>query len=329
MLNPQNFTPASCHPYVPTLAKPIVIPARDTAQGSPFLQVYPTELSNFDICKDCFFNFLDHLNHAAAAHPLGIGVELAGGAVGLVPEPVAQITGAAVEATAAAATAAAIKLRTILALSKANYDLFAPRGLRARIVKLDAVARAAGICILDEEGKVDKAVRILPSPPTDDDPLHQLTAQAKRLKVLEQWTLPLEIVPLSHPQPNDSVQRKWLQQINAAANEWQRNSTEEKLRKRRVEGVKQLAKKMQKAEERYQESMRKLARDKQRIESKAKNNDDEATADKLRELTSKFEKAGAEYDRRLRESEAESVRSDKEEKDIRKIDFLLITQETF
>ena len=53
------------------------------------------------------------------------------------------------------------KGRSELLLRQANKEIFAPRGLRVAIVKLNVVARAAEIPILDDEGKIVKGASLL------------------------------------------------------------------------------------------------------------------------------------------------------------------------
>jgi hypothetical protein len=139
--------------------------------------------------------------------------------------------GAPLEASSHLAAYGISKGRSELSLKDANQKLFAPRGLKVDIVKLEVVAKIAGVPILNEEGKVDKNTQLL-------EPIKgiqaELSAQQRRIITLAPWTSPLELMPDDHRIVPDSM----LDKMHAAASDRQRRKEESKSFEKRVKAQK-------------------------------------------------------------------------------------------
>ncbi|KAF7556220.1 hypothetical protein G7046_g6367 [Stylonectria norvegica] len=295
----------------------IAIPATSAKLGSPFLRAYPPVLAEFDISSDTFLEFVDHLNRVAVASPPLQVLGLAGNIVGMVPLMAAQVVGTAVDVVSTIATVAISKTQVAAVLKQANASLFGPRGLNAQIAKIDAVAKLAGIPIIDASGNIDERSPIL-APLEDEDQVHSLSSQQRRLASLQPWISPLSIDAL--PEVNKPDDR-WGR-MHAAASERQRKRQETKMTKGRekmhgkwIEGSKE-------AREEYEEEMAELALK----ESKARNKSDHKVDKGLRKAEKKREKAEKEYEKEMAKVEKRHLKRDKEEKLMKKVLFLIITK---
>jgi hypothetical protein len=150
-----------CQPS-PGLQQPIAIPATAATLGSPFLRAYPIELESYGFSSQPFLSFIDELNRLMVVSPPVRVLGLAGDIVSLVPLATAQIVGGAVSTVATLTTIGMSKGRSELFIRESNENLFAPRGFKVNIVKLEVVAKAAGIPILDPTGKVLRDTGLLP-----------------------------------------------------------------------------------------------------------------------------------------------------------------------
>lgn len=305
-----------------TRFKPIVIPAIDSRLGSPFMRAYPPELDRFGISEETFLSFLDQLNHVMKPNQVVEAVGIAGGAVTLVPEPVAMITGNAISVSADIAVEQVSRFCTAMLLRTANRDSFGPHGLVARIARLDTVAEIAGIPILDKDHKVADDLRFLPRYETNQD-LGLQTPHARRLKALEQWISPLSIAQ-RHVSDLPDHQLGKLSRMNAALSDWEMKHDERKLLKSRVKGRSKLLEKQQSAKVRYEKEEKKLIEIQSKIELDCMRGRN--TEDHEQELKERCDKLQIQHEKRLKQIEKESTKEDKEERCIRKIYFLLITQ---
>jgi hypothetical protein len=246
-------------------------------------------------------------------------VGLAGSIVGLVPEPTAQIIGASLEASSHLAAYGISKGRSELFLKDANQKLFAPRGLRADIVKLEVVAKIAGVPILNEEGKVDKNTQLL-------EPIKgiqaELSAQQRRLITLAPWTSPLELMPDDHRIVPDSM----LDKMQAAASDRQRRKEESKSFEKRVKAQKRGDKRLSKAQYDFDKEIAKLDREEEKLRDKEVKKP-ERLEKELSKLGKERGKVQREFDERMGrvvEEKDKASLKDVEEAAMRKILWLLI-----
>lgn len=306
----QNLSP-------PSLQKPIAIPATSSKLGSPFLRAFPLVLERYGLPRETFLKFLDDLNRATVASPPVKVLGLAGSMVSMVPLQTTQIIGSSVSVASDLATFAMSKSRSELCISKANQELFAPRGLRVEIAKLDAVARCAQMPILDSDGKIDKNASIL-SPLEDALEQTSMTAQQRRLQALEPWIEQLDFTPLPVHVPDN-----FMSKMHASTSERQRKKEEEKMAKNRVKAHEDWSKDLQKAEEDYEKDMRKL--EKKTIKAQKKHTKDEQKLEKkLGKLEQRKERYEEDYQKDIAKAHRDWRKDDKEEKSVRKVLWILI-----
>jgi hypothetical protein len=84
------------------------------------------------------------------------------------------------------------KARSEMFIKEANEKLFAPRGRKASIVKLEVVARVGRISILDAGGTITKDAKLLAPVEAHEN---GMPAQQCRLLVLAPYTSPLLVLP--------------------------------------------------------------------------------------------------------------------------------------
>lgn len=289
--------------------KLIVIPSTAANLGSPFLRAYPPSLAQFDISREVFLEFIDRLNRASVASPPVEALSLAGSIVSFVPLPTAQIVGTVVNAAATATTIAISEFRSDSILRQANRELFAPRGLRIYLAKLDAVAQIAGIPILTENGKIDKKASIL-TPFEADSDLVSLSAQQRRLIALEPWIAPLEVESLPEiQQPTNPVSR-----MHTFVSERQRSKEEKKLLEKRSKMQEEWMKSTRKAEARYEKDLLKLER-------KMSTEEDPVKAER------RLSKMAKEYEGKIIKTQKNRKKGDKEEDMLRKLLFLIVQKD--
>ncbi|KAJ5458260.1 hypothetical protein N7475_009648 [Penicillium sp. IBT 31633x] len=117
----------------------------------------PPILKNRQLPKESFLGFLDQLNKDIAASPPLQVLDATGGILNSVPIlfPLHWI-GSAISGLANLGSQGVSKSRTDSSIKQANRDIFAPRGLKVEIAKLDALAHIAKIPILDSQGKINR-----------------------------------------------------------------------------------------------------------------------------------------------------------------------------
>jgi hypothetical protein len=287
--------------------------------SSPFLRAYPLELDAFDFPPSAFLQFLDELNRVVVVSPPVRVVGLAGSIVGLVPEPTAQIVGASIEASSHLVAYGMNKGRSELFLRDANQKLFAPRGLKAEIVKLEVVAKIAGIPILNEEGKVDKNTQLLA--PVEGNQA-ELSTQLRRLIALAPWTSPLELMPNDYQVAPDGM----LNKMHAAASNRQRKKEEAKSLEKRAKAQKRGDKRSSMARDDFDKAIDKLDREEAKLRTKEVKKP-ERLEKELRKLDKEREKVQRESDEqmgRVEEKKEKASIKDVEEAAMRKILWLLI-----
>ncbi|CAH0051193.1 unnamed protein product [Clonostachys solani] len=286
-------------------SKIIAIPATTPKLGSPFLRAYPPSLGHLHISKDLFLGFIDQLNRASVASPPVQAVGLVGNLVGMVPFATAQIVGTAVNTAATLTTVVVSKGRTEMVLRQANHEIFRPRGLKAYIAKLDALARVAKIPILDVGGNIDSKSSILPPVQGMGDSI--IGMQERRIAALGPWIAPLDIESI----PPVEKPTNPLSRMHAVVSERQRSREEEKLMKSRIKVTEDRSKDTAKAQDKYDKEMRKLL-------SKRKSHEN------LSKQTRKQEKIESKYQKKMGKVDRHRQKDDEEEKILRKLLFLVI-----
>lgn len=300
------------------LLKPIVIPATSHKLGSPYLRAYPSILSTYGISKETFLEFLDKLNRVSVASPPVQVLGLAGNIVSFVPLHTAQIVGGAVNAAANLSTYAMSKGQTEILVRKANETLFAPRGLKLEVARLDAVAKLSGMPILNASGKVEKNLSLLaPIVELEGHETEPTSVQQRRIEVMVPWIQPLEVSPLPEPNTPDNM---WSR-LHAKASERQRGKEEKKLLKDREKAHKDYHKDSKEAQEELDKKMRELLKEEEKIlrKEKGKKLDSE-----LRKVEKERDKATKECEKEMRSIEKDKRKDDKEEEGIRKILWIVI-----
>jgi hypothetical protein len=301
-----------------TLQQPIAIPATSSSLGSPFLRAYPIELSAYNIPAPTFLSFLDELNRLMVVSPPVKVVGLGGDIVSMVPLATAQIVGSAVSAAATVTKIGMSKGRSELFLREANANIFGPRGLKVNIVKLEVVAKAAEIPILDAAGKVKKDARLL-APINSAN--HGLSGQYRRLMAFAPYTSPLEALPDEHKDTPTNV----IDKMHAYASDRQRISEERKVLEKREKADRKGKKDTHKAQREYEKEMAKLDSEEDKVRRKEKKL--EKMESELRKLDEEREKVTREYEKEVGKDGRWSVKKDKEEAAVRKILWLLVQRE--
>jgi hypothetical protein len=302
-----------------SLQQPIAIPATSAALGSPFLRAYPIELEAYNIPAPTFLSFLDELNRLMVVSPPVRVLGLAGDIVGLVPLATAQIVGGAVSAAATITNVGMSKGRSEMFIREANKKTFGPHGLKINIVKLEVVAKAAGIPILDAAGKIKRDTKLLA--PLDDSS-QDLSGQHRRLMALAPYTSPLEVTPETHKETPTNM----IDKMHAYASERQRSSEEKKVLEKREKAARKASKDTDKAQRDYKKDMAKLNAEEDKVRRKEAKKPEKMESE-LRKLDKERAKVQREYEKEMSKTQGGSVKNDKEEVAVRKILWLLIQRE--
>ena len=237
--------------------------------------------------------------------------------VGMVPLQTAQIVGGVVDVAAGLTAYGMSKGRSEAFLRQANEELFAPRGLKVDIVKLEVLAHVAKIPILDASGTVAKGTSLLA--PIDDPETSDLSTQQRRLLALAPWTGPLEL----HPSDHVTVPKNLLEKMHAIASERQRAKEESSILKRRAKAYEKGQKRAQKTREDFEKDMDKLIKDEAKIKRKETKDPDKMQR-ALQKLEAKRNEVQREYEQDIDKDQHKKAKKDKEETSMRKILWLLI-----
>lgn len=299
------------------LHKIVAIPATTPKLGSPFLRAYPPTLSHFRISRDLFLKFLDDLNRVAVQSPPLQVLNLAGTIVGFVPLQTTQIVGGALNAAAGIGTVAVSKGRTELFLRDANRTIFAPRGLKVEIAKIEAMAKIAGMPILNTEGKLDKNASLL-APIEDQDASSAVTGQERRLQALEPYIAHLDLTPLPEIDVPENPLSKW----SASVSERNRRKGEGKMLESRNEAHSKYYKESEKLEKEYAKDMKKVDREEEKVRTKEK--DASKREKELKKVAKEREKLEREYAKETQKIDKDRRKDDKEESAMRKILWLVV-----
>jgi hypothetical protein len=303
-----------------TTFKPVVIPAMSSTLGSPFIRAYASCLHP-SIPHLEFMRFLDHLNRAIVVSPPLTVLGMVSGAVGLVPEPTVQLVGTAVDIAVEVASEGQSRLRTELLLRQANRDLFEPMGFKAAVSRLDFVAKVANIPILDDKGKLVKEFKLLKPLEGSDRFETESEAHRRRVQALEEWTAPLIIEDETCAPKQENMH--WMSRLNVKASEWQRKEESKSLEKRKRKALERLEEKNNEARERFGNKCQELEKEMEKIDGKK--DWDEARREKERDrLAKKRERYTTEFEEALVKAKKEIEASDKGEKDMKKMLFLVV-----
>ncbi|KAH8649379.1 hypothetical protein BX600DRAFT_475026 [Xylariales sp. PMI_506] len=201
-----------------TLRRPVIIPRIDTGRmlqiPPPFLRAYSPDLRFHDVDQREFVAFIDTLSIAQSAPaPLQL-LDIAGKAAGVVPNHWVQLASAGIGVAAGVGTAAIAITRTRRLLERINQEYFAPRGLKASIVKNKDLAEKLGY---NENHPV--------LAPFDVESPYN-TLQDRRLKALEPF-----IAPLSFDIPPPATQRSIINKISA-------KQIEQRIKKKQEKDIK-------------------------------------------------------------------------------------------
>ncbi|KAI9043105.1 uncharacterized protein KD926_004608 [Aspergillus affinis] len=180
----------------------IAIPATGASNDSPFIRAYAPILTDYNLPRESFLGFLDQLNKVVATSPPLQVLDATGGVLRSVPIlfPLHWI-GSAVSGLANLGSQGVSKSRTDSAIRQANKDIFGPRGLKAEIAKLDALAHVANIPILDSHGKVSRQTPLLQRLLNESggyahEAVQDLDIQQRRIRILQPWIADLQLETL-------------------------------------------------------------------------------------------------------------------------------------
>jgi hypothetical protein len=210
------------------------------------------------------------------------------------------------------------KSRSELCISKANKELFMPRGLKAEFAKLDAVACYAQIPILDNKGKVEKNGMVL-GPLEDASMQTSVTVQQRRLQALEPWIAPLELTPL----PDLHVPNNFISKLHASTSGRQRKKEEKKMTKERAKVHDDWTEDSGKARKDYEKDMRKVGEELAKVQRKHAD-DPRKLERELKKPHRERERREKEYEKEMRKVDKDRRKDDKEEECVRKVLWLLI-----
>lgn len=296
------------------LQKPIAIPATLASVGSPFLRVYPPALYDFKFPKESFLHFLDNLNRVAVKSPPLQVLSVAGNMVGAVHIP---IVGALARGAAGLGTMAVSKSRSEQFLKQANKDIFNPRGLKVEVAKIEAVAKLAGIPVLNATGHIDRGTPLLASI-EDVTQEHTLSGQQRRLDSLKPWLADLEFTPLPPTDAKNSTLSKlsnWATDREKAKSDRRRMKTSRRVGRQQIRDNRRV-------HEEYRAEMWKLDQHEEQVR---RSETGERLERELAEINRDRQEIEREYQEELGYSGGSSrFRRDQEEQALRKILWLVI-----
>ncbi|KAI1750346.1 hypothetical protein F4782DRAFT_541700 [Xylaria castorea] len=298
------------------LQKPIVIPATAASLGSPFLRAYPPSLEAFQIHRGEFLDILDGLNRVAVQSPPLRVLGLVGNVLGAVPIGTAQAVGLAFNVAADVGKVVLSKGATEVYLRKVNKEIFAPRGLKIEIAKLDAVARVNNLPILDAEGKMKDDAQLL-QPLLDLQQIQTMGVAQRWLQALERWVEPLDLETL----PPINMDTNLWGRIHTMASERERKSSEKRRLKDRNKAFDKHQKGVDEAEEKRAKELNRLERREQKARDDSRSR---RVDDKLRKIDQRREKVEMKHYDRIEKVAEDSRTKDKEAKAMTKVLWLMI-----
>ena len=207
----------------PSLSRPVCIPQIEAptlrSGPMPFLRCYAPDLSSYDITPTNFVNFIDNLNIVQAANPAIQAVQLVGTGIGFVPHHWAQLASGGIGLAASLGSKAVTVTRMSAFLNKVNKEFFKPRGLEAKVVGIEDLRTAAGLC--DEDWL-----------PYDFDERYERGASVVE-KILQTLSSQGRIATLSLEVLGPEKQGNWLDRASAS-------QVEQRIKKSRKERMDKL-----------------------------------------------------------------------------------------
>lgn len=334
---PPDYTP-------PKLSRPIAVPQTIAGMGQPFARVYAPALSYHKINSQDFIEFIDNLNVVATANPPLQIVDLVGGVIGMVPYHWTQLASAGISALAKAGQVAVSKSRTDIYMKNVNAKFFGPRGLKASITSMEALAtvlqlpaNTSGLAPVTGENMdttvLQRRMEVIepfvmemtfdvPRPAPQTTTLAKMSArqvkrqiirndkkaQKEREKHLEDMRK--EQDKREDKKDNDKRERKIEKEVQKVEKEMRKVDKEVDETQRELQDlrVKESGKKLRKEEEKLEKEMRKLEKEKGKLEHE------------LDEVYEKGNEGGKERD----DGKKKEKRESKEEKKSKKALWILI-----
>ncbi|KAK3671600.1 hypothetical protein LTR78_008523 [Recurvomyces mirabilis] len=127
------------------LPGPVAIPQTAGATGMPFIRAYAPVLQSHGVSMKEFVEFVDNFNIVSASSPPLQVLDLASGAIGMIPMGHAQAISAGVQALVKIGDAVQMKTRAGLFVKKSNTDFFHPRGLKLELLTSAALKAKLGM----------------------------------------------------------------------------------------------------------------------------------------------------------------------------------------
>lgn len=277
------------------------------------MRAYSPTLSEYQITQPDFLTFLDGLNEGFIANPVLQATSIAGSVMGNI-HPV-EIVGIAVEAASEIGSETTSYFRTRAYLKKANAEIFGPRGLKAKIMEFDKMARAVAVHP-DElkermqreagglEGAEDIDIGIFNSVIADGEGGGDGIEARRNPRLLLLDALQGHVAPLdTEGLPVSPEQRNLLKRWNAsfAAKEGQKQH--KRLDRKVREAKEERAKKYQEALEIAQEMEKEIGKIEAKIDKIPKKEDDEMKVEKkTSSLVADMEKTRRKKVKRMREA---------------------------
>ncbi|KAI0548176.1 hypothetical protein F4679DRAFT_551530 [Xylaria curta] len=298
------------------LQKPVIIPATAASLGSPFLRAFPPSLEAFQIQRGEFLEVLDGLNRVAVQSPPLQVLGIVGDVIGVVPEGTAQAIGLTLKVAADVGRVALSKGATEAYLRKVNKEIFAPRGLKMEIAKLEAVARINNLPILDAKGKIRDDAQLL-QPLLDLQQIQTMGVAQRWLQALERWIEPLDLEAL----PPINMDTGLWGRLHTTASERERKNSEKRRLKDRTKAFDKHQKEVDEAEEKRARELSRLEKREQRIRDHGHGH---RVDDRLRRIDQRREKVEAKHHDRMEKVAEDSRTKDKEAKAITRVLWLMI-----
>ncbi|KAK5098058.1 hypothetical protein LTS08_006813 [Lithohypha guttulata] len=308
------------------LQKPIAIPATTPAPGSSFLRAYPPSLESYQISRSRFLHFLDEVNRVAvefrSLEPLNLA-ETIRDFVYTTAETVGTAVHSAI--SAGGTTSGHDEGRTEVFLRMANEEMFNPKGLKCEIATTEVVVQVAGVpARLNSYGRLSRHQTLLrPLEYVESGDVPAVCGQQRRLDALEGYIAPLEMTPSSLSEYGASGSSNGLSDWSRSEIERQRRRGEQRIVEKRTDGMGKSSEKRTKAERKYHEEMAKLDH---KLEKAGRKEKDSKLQKELAKTEEKRMALRKEYDADTADVNKNGARDDREERDMRRILWLLICE---
>ena len=283
------------------------------------MRAYSPILSQYQITRSEFLSFLDGLNEVFIANPILQTTSIAGSVMGMI-HPV-EVVGMAVEAASEIGSETTSYFRTRTYLKRANAELFGPKGIEAKIMEFEKMARAVGVHPDEFRERMEMEAAVLEGQDVggfDDINIDMIdsviadsgsgndSGEAKRmnprlllLDALQGHVAPLETGDL----PVSPVQRNLLKRWNAsfAAKEGQKQN--DRLERKFREAKEERVRKYKEALDIAQETEREIGKIEAKIDKVPENGDDKMkTEKKISRLSTDMAKLRRKKVKKMREA---------------------------